>query len=101
MPLCGSMLIAVTSSQVYPDRFGLCMSQQRLEALVAALARLLVAAPWLGHVAMIPAVDPDDAGFEPAGQPMGVVQVARPDASGQAVDGVVGQRHSLVQCLEL
>src|SRR5213592_3242936 len=101
MPLCGSMLIAVTSSQVYPDRFGLCMSQQRLEALVAALTRLLVATPWLRHVAMIPAVDPHHAGFEPSGQAVGVVEVARPDAGGQAIDGVVGQRHRLVDGLEL
>ena len=48
-------------AQMYPDRLGLGVGQHRLEALVPAEAGLLVAAPRLGHVAMIEAVHPDDA----------------------------------------
>src|SRR5262249_30634929 len=49
------------STQVDPDGLRLGVVGHRLQALVAAEAGLFVAAPGLGHVAVVEAVDPDDA----------------------------------------
>ena len=48
------------------------------------------------EVAGVEAVDPDDAGAERAGEPMRARDVARPDAGGQAVDGVVRDPNRLL-----
>src|SRR5262245_45959463 len=74
------------SPQMDPHRFRLRVVAERLQAFVAAGARLLVAAPGLGHVAMIEAIDPNHTRLEIAARADGGIQVLGPDAGGQTVD---------------
>src|ERR1700722_3521818 len=63
----------------------------------AAPAGLLVAAERKSGVEDVVAVDPDGAGAELVGDLVGFLDVARPDACGEAVDGVVGFFHDFVE----
>src|SRR5262249_3107570 len=87
-------------AEVDPDRLGLGVVGHRLQALVAAEARLLVAAPGLGHVTLVEAIDPDHARLAVAAGADRGMQVPRPDAGGEAVDRIVGDLDRLVDAAE-
>src|SRR5690242_20238147 len=73
---------ASLSAQVEPRRLQLRVAVDRVEALVAAEAGLLVAPERHGDVGRIEGVDPDDAGPDCPRQAMRAVDVARPDSGG-------------------
>src|SRR5699024_190722 len=78
---------------VVPDVLGLLVLVQAGEAELAADAGLLHAAPLgSGHV-RVEVVDPDRAVAQPSGDALGPTGVLGPDGPGEAVDGVVGDRH--------
>ena len=77
--------------QTEPRRFGLHVTREAFERLVAGVARLLVAAKRLGHIAIAKAIDPDHAGFQRLDHAVGAADVAGPDAGGQAIGGIVCQ----------
>src|SRR5260221_9225510 len=58
-----SRLRPCISAQVDPGRLRLRVGDQALDALVPALARLLVAAERLRHVAVVKTIHPDDPGL--------------------------------------
>ena len=72
-----------------------------MQRLVAPEARLLVAAEGDRDVAGVEGVDPDHAGPDGAGEPVGPVEVARPDAGRQAIRRVVGDGQRVRLVLEL
>lgn len=51
---------------MHPCRFGLGIFEQTLEAFVTPLSRLLVSTKRLGHIAVVEAVDPNDARLQAA-----------------------------------
>ena len=72
-----------------------------MRAHLAAEAALLVAAERRGRVVDVVGVDPDGAGLEPRRDVVRLLDVARPDAGGEAVDRVVRARDRLVHVDEL
>ena len=68
--------------------------------LVARIARLLVAAEGLCHVAVAKTIDPDHTRFQRADHAVGLLQVACPHRCSQPVDRVVRQRDGLVHGVE-
>src|ERR1700752_3923552 len=69
-------------------------------ALLTPNPRCLVAAEGRRRVAREPGVDVDVAGVEHRREPVGVGDVARPDARREAVLGVVRPRRDLFELLE-
>src|SRR6185369_8996390 len=94
-------VVASASGEVEPGRLELGVAVEGVEALVPTEARLLVATEGDGDVGRVEGVDPDDPGPDPARQPMRPVDVARPQAGGEAVRRVVGDGDRLVFVLEL
>src|SRR5262245_15237141 len=83
-----------------PHRLGLGVLAHRLEALVTPGTTLLVTAPGLGHVAMVEAIDPDDASLEiTAGANRGV-EVLGPDARCKAINRIIGLGDGVVDVAE-
>src|SRR5262249_23029297 len=93
-------LPAMTSAEMDPHGLCLRVVAERLPAPVAAGTGLLSAAPGLGHAAMVEAVDPDHACLDVAPGVDRGVEVLGPDAGGQAIDRVVGDRDRVVEVLE-
>src|SRR5512137_645959 len=91
----------ISRPQVDPRSLDLRVAQQSLEALVAALAGLLVAEERHGGVAMVPAVDVQRAGLEFTDGVMRRAQVARPHRCLQPVDRVVGDAQGVVESVNL
>ena len=87
--------------QVEPGRLELRVAVERGEPLVAPEAGLLVATERHRDVGRIERVDPDDAGPDPAREPVGPVHVARPDPGRQPVRRVVGDGERLGLVVEL
>src|SRR5690606_25118496 len=65
-------------------------------AAFAAEAGFLVAAEADRGIEVVGAVDPDDAGLDLGRDVEGDVDVLAPDGGGEAVAGVVGERHRLL-----
>src|SRR5581483_7940223 len=78
------------SAELDPGRLDLGELVEGVERLVAADARLLVAAERRGDVAAVVGVDPHRAGAQALGELEGLVDVGREDRRGEAVDRVVG-----------
>src|SRR5512145_2784771 len=83
-----------------PRGLRLRVALDAVEALVARIARLLVASERLRHVPLVEAIDPDHTGLDLAHQPERGVDVARPDARGEPVDRVVCDRDRLIGAVE-
>src|SRR5262245_60710124 len=63
-------------------------------------SRLLIAAEGGMRRIEVEAIGPHPARLEPAAETVGAVDVAGPDAGAEAIERVVGYRHSLVVVLE-
>lgn len=87
-------------AEVYPDRLGLGMGNDDFKAFVASIAGLLATAPWLRHVAVIEAVDPDQAGLDIFCKAMRGTNIAGPDSRRKPVDRVIGDLHGLLGRIE-
>ena len=85
--------------QLGEDRLGLQVGAQALGAVLAADAGGLEAAERRGRVDRAPGVDVDRAGAQQRGEPVGVGDVARPDAGGEAVLAGVGALGHLLERL--
>src|ERR1700730_3104185 len=81
---------------VYGDVLLLGVLVQCVRSAFAPEAALLVAAEGVVRVDDVPVVDVDHAGFQAPGDVECPLFVAAPDAGGQAVVGVVGDRDGLV-----
>src|SRR5262245_60144588 len=87
-------------SHMDPHRFRLGVLAHCLKALVAPGAALLIAAPGLGHVAMVKAIDPDNPGLEIATGADRRVEILCPDAGGETIDRVIGLGDCIVDIIE-
>ena len=79
-----------------PDRLCLGVTEERFEAFVAPAARLLEAAPDRSHVAVVEAVDPDDAGLDVTREAVRCGDIGGPDRGSETVDRVVGDLNRLI-----
>src|SRR6185312_3829095 len=92
----GLAALHLLSRQLDADVFLLGVEVEGPVAAFAADAAFLHAAEGDAQVADEPAVDPDGAGVDGAGDAVGTAQVVGPDHAGQAVPAVVGQTDGLV-----
>src|SRR6266540_5918326 len=81
--------------QVHPHALDLRVFLERVMAPLAAEARLFVAAEGKAGIVEVVGVDPDRAGLESPGRAESLLDVARPDCSGEAVDRRVADRDRL------
>src|SRR3954462_11021152 len=86
--------------QLDADVFRLGEEAQRLLAAFAADTALLHPAKRRAQVAQHPAVDPDDPGLQPRSNPVRAIDVARPEAGGQAVVRAVGHLDRVIFIIE-
>src|SRR5204862_8249009 len=92
-----SSLMPRSSARVHRDALELRILEERLEALLAAVAGPLVAAERQLHAtARAVAVDEHLADAQVADQSLGPPEVARPHRGDQPVVGAVGERERLV-----
>src|SRR4029077_19543726 len=94
-------VIRLFAAEIEPGRLELRVTVERVEALVAPEAGLLVATERHRDVGGVEGVDVDDAGTDPTRQAMGSIDVARPQPGGQAVRRVVGDGQALVLVVEV
>src|SRR5438445_11253265 len=87
-------------SDLQPYALHLRVQVERIAPELPPVAALLVAAKGRGRVEDVVAVDPHRPGAERARHPVRLAHVARPDAGGQAVRGVVALEHGIVLVLE-
>src|SRR5580704_9786775 len=87
------------SAQLDPGRLDLSELVEGVQRLVAADARLLVAAERRGDVAAVVGVDPHRAGTQALGELEGLVDVRGEDRRSQAVYRVVGDAQRLLGVL--
>src|SRR3954447_4328658 len=85
-----------SAADVDPDRLDVRVLLERMDRLVAPEPRLLEAAERRGDVAVVEAVDPDDAGAQGSCEPMRTRHIACPDGGREAVHGVVRDADCLV-----
>src|SRR5258708_11798119 len=84
------------SAELDPGRLDLGELVEGVQRLVAADARLLVAAERRGDVAAVVGVDPHRAGTQALGEFEGLVDVRGEDRRSQAIDRVVGDAQRLL-----
>src|SRR6476646_7987026 len=87
--------------KIDPYRLDLRVVVERVHAHLAADATLFVAAKGRGRVVDVVSVDPDRAGLKFGRDVVRLLDVARPDAGGQAVDRVVGAGDGLIDVREV
>src|SRR5256885_13914329 len=81
---------------VLPDVFDLAVFVQPGRPELAPDAGLLEATPLRLRDVGVVVVDPDRPVAQPLRDPLGPAGVLRPDGSGEAVHGVVGDAHGVV-----
>src|SRR5579885_1398757 len=89
-----------SGADVDPGRLELGVFVERVNRLVAPEAGLLEAAEGRGDMAVVEAVDPDDAGAQGLGGLERLGDVAGPDRGGEAIDRIVPDPHRLLRRLE-
>src|SRR3954452_23173631 len=84
-------------SRGVPYRLPVGVFVDRVQRLVATVARLLEPAEWHRHVAPVEAVHPNHAGADRLSRALRLSNVVRPYPGGEAVNGIVGDGQRLVQ----
>src|SRR5258707_14595548 len=92
----GSPCSWLFSAELDPGRLDLRELVEGVQRLVAADARLLIAAERRGDVAAVVGVDPHRAGTQALGELEGLVDVGGEDRRGESVDRVVGDGERLL-----
>src|SRR2546422_3068881 len=93
-------LVGFRLRQIDPDRLGLEVGVQPLAPQLTPEAALLVAAEGDGGVIDAVAVDPHGPRLQRPRGPMRLLDIARPDAGRETVEGVVGPAQHLLEVLE-
>src|SRR5579864_439856 len=87
-------------SNVCPDALVLRVALERLMALLAAIARHLVAAKRRIGVISVPGVKPDSTSLNAIGEAKSPPQIARLNAGGQTIRGVIGNANCFLFACE-
>src|SRR5689334_2355904 len=87
-------------SQSNPDGFGFEVTVECLAPQVSAKARSLKAAEGRTRIVRVVRVDPDGTGANRLDRAVRLLEVSRPNAGGEAVDGVIRELHARFEIIK-